>query len=135
MDTFRIDEDTLVVDDKGQEWADFYVGEVVYPNTMIVRYDGDGGNRGVIRKRQAFIDAGDNGYAVSVVWGTYTYSDNNHKHDDDFTETPERVEVGVVTRIGLLVNWWGDNVDAVRGNQTVDQVNELIQEVVGKVNV
>jgi hypothetical protein len=40
----------------------------------------------------------ENGWSVSVVWGTGTYSDNygSYWNDAAFTETPARVEVGVL---------------------------------------
>jgi len=117
MDTFRVEGDS------------FFVGEVEYPHTMVVSKDLDCGKLGLVRERQAFIECAAGDYAVSVIWGTNAYSVNHAVHGDDFTETPTAVEVGVVSRHGVLQNWWGDNVDPVKGYQTPDQVNRLIEEV------
>ena len=76
------------------------------------------------RYRQALIPF-ENGWQVSIVWGSGTYSDN-HDFDGPFTETPVLVEVAVLNCEGLTET---PDCDTVLGYATGEQVLELIEVV------
>lgn len=82
----------------------------------------------VFHIRQAVVPF-ENGWQVSVVWGTATYSDN---HDsvgapEPFTETPARVEVAVMSPDGGMVDFPGG--DSVCGYVPGHVVLDLIDTV------
>jgi hypothetical protein len=73
-----------------------------------------------------------NGYAVSVQFGPFAYSDNYHNVRDEKT-AGERgsgtAECAVIKPSGDLAPWWGG--DPVRGYCTPEEVLALMNEVAG----
>jgi hypothetical protein len=78
------------------------------------------------RIRQALVPF-ENGWAVSVIWGSGAYSDNYGSHwDNVFTETPARVEAAVLGPDGMIEFPRGD---VVSGYVPGSAVLELIDTV------
>ena len=78
----------------------------------------------VLRRRQilcSFL----NGWKVSIVFGTATYSSNGQSAES-FTETPTLVETAVINPEGDLTQMPGQG-DTVMGFQTADEVLALIR--------
>ena len=87
------------------------------------RYEAE--NRDEYRIRRLHIPF-ENGLALSVIWGSMTYSDN-HQHPfemETFIEEPELVEVGVLGPNGILRD--GEGNQAIYGMCTISQVHELM---------
>src|SRR5262245_47167632 len=110
-----VDPRTLDVD--GRRWP---VAEVKHHDV-----EGPDGMSMLHRFRGAAI-AFESGWTVSVLWGTGTYSDNHGiwpgRPEDEFTETPAAVEVGVIHIDGGLV---ADPFSYVDG----DDLNALLDTV------
>lgn len=69
----------------------------------------------------------ESGLALSIIWGSLTYSDN-HDHPylrDEFVEEPRLVEVGVMSHDGLVRV--GDE-QAVYGYQDVGEVLAILDK-------
>lgn len=112
------------------------VGDRRFPAVCVDSPFGDGdhlwGNGYAFRSRRVRVSM-ENGYQLSIVWGTGTYSDNwDALRADAFVEEPERVEVAVFApggnpkRMLDLGSPGCDDVDAVAPHCTAVDVQRLI---------
>jgi hypothetical protein len=123
--TFAVDEGVLVIGGRRFPWAQIFREDLPAPHTFKTR-----------RARLMF----ENGWTVSIIWGSCTYSSNHDHglyHDDEFTETPTTVELGIATdrlvdlssspeHANLEQYFQGDSVAAYL---TADQVLAIIDDV------
>lgn len=129
-DVIRLDDGVLVVAGQRYPWAEVFVGDADFEELL----DLDSAPRlPPHHTRRAAISL-ENGYRVSVIWGTGTYSDNYDAFLPDFafTETPRQAEVGVIRMDdGRLVTYVDDS-DEWSGEESVlsyvdaEQINALI---------
>lgn len=119
--TFRLDDDgrTLLVGDARYGWGTYF-------HEDLTLFDG-----GLFHNRQYKVPF-ENGWQVSLLWGSCTYS-TNHDHglagspDDAFTEAPELVEVAVIHRRAGLTEF--PNGDSISPYRTAEEVNALLNAV------
>ena len=98
------------------------VGDRKFPCLSYEHSDLDGVGGYVYRFRRALLMF-ESGYEASVVWGSYSYSDNYDSSNryNEFTETPETVEIGVI-KDGELV---GDPLGYVSVKQALEIFDNL----------
>lgn len=117
-DTVRIEDGVPWVCDRSFPWAQ-----------GITVHDADT-SLGSWRTRR-FLLPFENGWSLSIIFGSGTYCVNYDSYGGEFTETPTTVEVACWTPEpnGDLVGW--DTGDTVRGHVTAPALLALIDEMMG----
>jgi hypothetical protein len=115
---------TLVVGDRRWPLAHYHTNDFTGPGAELA---GAVVPAHTFRIRRAVV-AFENGWSLSIIWGTGTYSDNHDAWwmvaEDDFTETPERVETMVLFKDEAAMADPYGYLDA-------DQLHELLSLMMG----
>jgi hypothetical protein len=118
-DTFRIEDGVGFIGEKEYRWA------------QVTHHDSNFDDFRVRGLRLNF----ENGWVLSVIWGTGSYSANKYTWDRDRNEFREESPTAEIAawnaHLGSELVVWADSSDQVMGWLTPEQVNRLIVEMMG----